>query len=196
MRKTWCRNRKQSEEDPGVKDVSNGGGGFCFRQGGSTGSQISIRTLAVLACETCACVSVCVCVYVCIPRLMQRFLNPKSIWSRFISELFFPAMFPFLKSVMSFSSFKGKCHNVTRSQLVFNLAWLRLQLCCGEKNDSEDGECYKVKSGLLLSFLTVTNDVFVAADAGDCAFFSPQIQQVSAQSDRDTALLLFFFILF
>lgn len=61
------------------------------------------------------------------------------------------------------------------------------------KSDSEDGERHRVKSGLLLSFLTVTNDVFVAADAGDCAFFSQQIQQVSAQSDRDTALLFFFF---
>ena len=54
--------RKQSEEDPGVKDVGNDGGDFCFRQGCSTGSQMSIRKLGVTACEMCVYVCVCVCV--------------------------------------------------------------------------------------------------------------------------------------
>lgn len=30
-----------------------------------------------------------------------------------------------------------------------------------------------MKSGVLLSFLIVTNDVFRAADAGDCSFLIP-----------------------
>lgn len=107
MRKPWCRNTKQSEEDPGVKDVSNEAGGFCFRQGCSTGGQRSTQ-----ACETCVCVCVCLC-----SRIYVKIYKPSVNMFQIHFWIAFPTMFSFVKFVMSFSVYKGKCqpqrHQVT-----------------------------------------------------------------------------------
>lgn len=57
--------------------------------------------------------------------------------------------------------------------LFFNQAWLYFPALLWKITESWVGVRHRVKSGLLLSFLTVTNDIFGAADASDCAFLIP-----------------------